>query len=89
MRSPIGPLFQLNGEVTDVVSLCTDDDIVIEVIFVYIFSLKLFGFWRRQVIESVYVFPLKPLRFWIRQYSKPLRVYIFPETLWILETPIH
>ena len=40
-----------------VVALCTDDDILIEVIFVYIFSLKLFGFWRRQFIESVYVFP--------------------------------
>ena len=26
-----------------VVALCTDDDIVIEVIFVYIFSLKLYG----------------------------------------------
>ena len=38
-----------------VVSLCTDDDILIEVIFVYIFSLKPFGFWRRQFIESVYV----------------------------------
>ena len=35
-----------------VVSLCTDDDILIEVIFVYIFSLKPFGFWRRQFIES-------------------------------------
>ena len=68
VRSPIGPLFQLNGEVTDVVALCTDDDILIEVIFVYIFSLKPFGFWRRQFIESV---------------------YIFPEALWILETPIH
>ena len=68
MRSPIGPLFQLNGEVTDVVALCTDDDILIEVIFVYIFSLKLFGFWRRQFIESL---------------------YIFPDALWILETPIH
>ena len=51
-----------------VVALCTDDDILIEVIFVYIFSLKPFGFWRRQFIESV---------------------YIFPEALWILETPIH
>ena len=51
-----------------VVAPCTDDDILIEVIFVYIFSLKPFGFWRRQFIESV---------------------YIFPETLWILETPIH
>ena len=35
-----------------VVALCTDDDILIEVIFVYIFSLKPFGFWRRQFIES-------------------------------------
>ena len=50
-----------------VVAPCTDDDILIEVIFVYIFSLKPFGFWRRQFIESVYV---------------------FPETLWILETSI-
>ena len=40
-----------------VVSLCTDDDILVEVIFVYIFSLKLYGFWKRQFIESVYVFP--------------------------------
>ena len=38
-----------------VVAPCTDDDILIEVIFVYIFSLKPFGFWRRQFIESVYV----------------------------------
>ena len=51
-----------------VVAPCTYDDILIEVIFVYIFSLKPFGFWIRQLIESV---------------------YIFPETLWILETPIH
>ena len=37
VRSPIGPLFQLNDEVTDVVAPCTDDDILIEVILVYIF----------------------------------------------------
>ena len=43
--------------VTDVVAPCTDDDILIEVIFVYIFPLKPFGFWRRQFIESVYIFP--------------------------------
>ena len=86
MRSPIGPLFQLNGEVTDVVSLCTDDDILIEVIFVYIFSLKPFGFWRRQFIESVYV-SLETLWIWIRQFIES--VYVFPETRWILETPIH
>ena len=37
-----------------VVAPCTDDDILIEVIFVYIFSLKLYGFWKRQVIETVF-----------------------------------
>ena len=69
-----------------VVSLCTDDDILIEVIFVYIFSLKPFGFWRRQFIESVYV-SLETLWIWIRQFIES--VYVFPETRWILETPIH
>ena len=72
--------------VTDVVSLCTDDNILIEVIFVYIFSLKPFGFWRRQFIESVYV-SLETLWIWIRQVIES--VYVFLETRWILETPIH
>ena len=69
-----------------VVAPCTDDDILIEVIFVYIFSLKPFGFWRRQFIESVYV-SLETLWIWIRQFIES--VYVFPETRWILETPIH
>ena len=59
-----------------VVAPCTDDDIVIEVIFVYIFSLKPFDFGDANSLK-VYMFPLKPLGFWIRQYLKPLRVYTF------------
>ena len=55
---PMVHLVSLKGfEGLKVVAPCTDDDILIEVIFVYIFSLKLYGFWKRQFIESVYVFP--------------------------------
>ena len=43
-----------------VVAPCTDDDILIEVIFVYIFSLKPFDFGDANSLE-VYMFPLKPL----------------------------
>ena len=60
---------------------------------VYIFSLKPFGFWRRQFIESPYLyiyFPWNPLDFGDANSSKALFcIYIFPEALWILETPIH
>ena len=35
----------------------------------------------------MYIFTLKTLGFWRRQFIES--VYIFPETLWILETPIH
>ena len=42
-----------------VVSLCTDDDILIEVIFVYIFSLKPFGIFGDANSLKVYMFSLE------------------------------
>ena len=48
VRSPIGPVFPIKRKGHKVVSLCTDDDILIEFIF-FIFSLKTLGFWKRQV----------------------------------------